>query len=38
MGTHLVVGAGPVGIETACLLARSGHDVIVLTRRGSGPS
>jgi 2-polyprenyl-6-methoxyphenol hydroxylase-like FAD-dependent oxidoreductase len=38
MGTHLVVGAGPVGTETACLLARSGHDVIVLTRRGSGPS
>jgi nucleoside-diphosphate-sugar epimerase len=27
-----------VGTETACLLARSGHDVIVLTRRGSGPS
>jgi len=38
MGTHLVVGAGPVGTETACLLSRSGHDVIVLTRRGSGPS
>lgn len=38
MGTHLVVGAGPVGTETACRLARSGHDVIVLTRRGLGPS
>ena len=37
MGTHLVVGAGPVGTETACRLARSGHDVIVLTRTGSGP-
>lgn len=37
MGTHLVVGAGPVGTETACRLARSGHDVIVVTRSGSGP-
>jgi nucleoside-diphosphate-sugar epimerase len=37
MGTHLVAGAGPVGSETACRLARSGHDVIVLTRSGEGP-
>jgi 2-polyprenyl-6-methoxyphenol hydroxylase-like FAD-dependent oxidoreductase len=37
MGTHLVAGAGPVGSESACRLARSGHDVIVLTRSGAGP-
>lgn len=38
MGTHLVVGAGPVGSETARLLARAGHQVVVVTRHGSGPS
>jgi nucleoside-diphosphate-sugar epimerase len=27
-----------VGTETACRLARSGHDVIVVTRSGSGPN
>lgn len=37
MGTHLVVGAGPVGSEVARRLARSGHEVIVVTRSGSGP-
>jgi len=37
MGTHLVIGAGPVGTETAQRLARSGHEVVVVTRSGSGP-
>jgi nucleoside-diphosphate-sugar epimerase len=37
MGTHLVIGGGPVGTETARRLAQSGHDVIVVTRSGSGP-
>jgi nucleoside-diphosphate-sugar epimerase len=37
MSTHLVVGAGPVGSEVARLLAGDGHDVVVLTRHGSGP-
>lgn len=37
MGTHLVIGAGPVGSEVARLLAANGHDVVVVTRHGSGP-
>jgi nucleoside-diphosphate-sugar epimerase len=37
MSTHLVVGAGPVGSEVARLLAADGHDVVVVTRHGSGP-
>ena len=37
MGTHLVVGAGPVGSETARLLVEEGHEVVVVTRHGSGP-
>ena len=37
MGTHLVIGAGPVGTATARELARLGHDVVVVTRSGSGP-
>lgn len=37
MGTHLVIGAGAVGAETASQLAASGHDVVVITRSGSGP-
>ena len=36
MSTHLVIGAGPVGSEVARLLARDGHDVVVVTRHGSG--
>ena len=37
MSTHLVVGAGPVGSQVARLLAADGHDVVVVTRHGSGP-
>ena len=37
MNRHLVIGAGPVGSEVARLLAADGHDVVVLTRHGSGP-
>jgi nucleoside-diphosphate-sugar epimerase len=37
MSTHLVIGAGPVGSEVARLLAADGQDVVVVTRRGSGP-
>ena len=37
MSTQLVVGAGPVGTEVARLLAEDGHDVVVVTRHGSGP-
>ena len=35
--THLVVGAGPVGSTLARRLAAAGHDVVVVTRSGSGP-
>jgi nucleoside-diphosphate-sugar epimerase len=38
VSTHLVIGAGPVGSEVARLLAGDGHDVVVVTRHGSGPS
>jgi nucleoside-diphosphate-sugar epimerase len=34
---HVVVGAGPVGTATATLLAEQGHEVVVVTRSGSGP-
>jgi nucleoside-diphosphate-sugar epimerase len=37
MGTHVVVGAGPVGTTTAELLAAAGHEVVVVTRSGRGP-
>lgn len=37
MGTHLVIGAGPVGSAVAKLLASDGNDVVVVTRHGSGP-
>ena len=36
--THVVVGAGIVGSTLAELLANDGHDVIVITRSGSGPT
>ena len=38
MTFHVVVGAGPTGTATALLLAESGDDVRVVTRRGTGPS
>jgi nucleoside-diphosphate-sugar epimerase len=38
VSTHLVIGAGPVGSEVARLLAGDGHDVVVVTRHGSGPN
>jgi nucleoside-diphosphate-sugar epimerase len=34
---HVIVGAGPVGTATANLLADSGEQVRVITRRGGGP-
>ncbi len=37
IGKHLVVGAGPVGTETARLLAEAGHEVVVVTRSGARP-
>jgi len=37
MTFHVVVGAGPTGTATALLLAESGDDVRVVTRRGTGP-
>lgn len=36
-GTHVIVGAGPVGTETARLLQAQGHQVVVVTRSGRGP-
>jgi nucleoside-diphosphate-sugar epimerase len=38
MTSHVVVGAGPTGTATALLLASTGDDVRVVTRRGTGPS
>ena len=37
MSKHVIVGAGPVGTETARLLLAAGHQVISVTRSGSGP-
>jgi nucleoside-diphosphate-sugar epimerase len=37
MKRHVIVGAGPVGWLTALLLAETGEDVRVVTRRGGGP-
>ncbi|ABW12280.1 NAD-dependent epimerase/dehydratase [Parafrankia sp. EAN1pec] len=37
MSLSVVVGAGGTGVATAELLAESGHDVRLVTRRGSGP-
>jgi nucleoside-diphosphate-sugar epimerase len=34
---HLVVGAGPVGLATAELLAEQGQDVVLVNRSGTGP-
>jgi nucleoside-diphosphate-sugar epimerase len=34
---HVVVGAGPVGLATARLLAAQGHEVLLVSRSGAGP-
>jgi nucleoside-diphosphate-sugar epimerase len=34
---HVVVGAGPVGRATAVQLATEGHEVLLVSRSGSGP-
>jgi nucleoside-diphosphate-sugar epimerase len=38
MAFSVVVGAGGTGVATALLLAESGEDVRLVTRRGSGPA
>ena len=38
MAKHVVIGAGPVGTATARVLLDQGHDVVVATRSGSGPT
>jgi nucleoside-diphosphate-sugar epimerase len=35
---HVVVGAGPVGLGTARLLAEQGAEVLLVSRSGSGPA
>src|SRR6187549_2498350 len=35
---HVVVGAGPVGLATAELLAEQGEDVVLVSRSGAGPA
>jgi nucleoside-diphosphate-sugar epimerase len=37
MTLHVIVGSGPVGSLTASVLATSGDDVRIVTRRGGGP-
>ena len=37
MAKHVIVGAGAVGSAAALLLAESGEQVRIVTRRGSGP-
>ena len=37
MSTHTIIGSGAVGSGTALLLADAGHDVVVVTRSGTGP-
>ncbi|WP_020670625.1 NAD-dependent epimerase/dehydratase family protein [Amycolatopsis nigrescens] len=37
MSLHVIVGAGPIGSATAKLLAGQGHQVRLVTRRGTGP-
>ena len=38
MPTHVIVGAGPVGSETALSLAQRGEQVRIITRSGGGPA
>jgi len=37
MALHVIVGAGPVGMATASLLAEHGEQVRIVTRSGGGP-
>lgn len=37
MGRHVIVGSGQVGTHLATKLVRQGHEVVVVTRSGSGP-
>ncbi|GII81150.1 NAD-dependent epimerase [Sphaerisporangium rufum] len=37
MGKHVIIGAGQVGGRLAELLADAGHEIVVVTRSGSGP-
>ncbi|MFI0487436.1 NAD-dependent epimerase/dehydratase family protein [Actinomadura sp. 9N215] len=37
MGRHVIVGAGQVGAHLARRLVEQGHEVVVVTRSGSGP-
>ncbi|MGE5829447.1 MAG: NAD-dependent epimerase/dehydratase family protein [Micromonosporaceae bacterium] len=37
MALHVIVGAGPIGTATANELTAAGHEVRIITRRGSGP-
>ncbi|MFC4565553.1 NAD-dependent epimerase/dehydratase family protein [Nocardiopsis mangrovi] len=37
MGKHIVVGAGQVGAHLARTLLEQGHEVVVVSRSGSGP-
>src|SRR3954471_21659181 len=37
MGKHVIAGAGQVGTHLAKLLLEQGHEVVVVTRSGSGP-
>jgi nucleoside-diphosphate-sugar epimerase len=36
MSKHVIVGAGPVGTAAAHLLVERGHEVLIVTRSGSG--
>jgi nucleoside-diphosphate-sugar epimerase len=37
MGTHVIVGAGSIGTATALRLVDLGHEVVMVTRSGTGP-
>src|SRR4051794_6310727 len=37
MSKHVIVGAGQIGGRLASALADAGHEVVLVTRSGSGP-
>lgn len=37
MAKHVIAGAGQVGSQLALALAERGHEVILVSRSGSGP-